>query len=601
MSDDTPDPHVDTAEPSMEDILASIRRIIADEDGLAVEGEGGSSSDTSDIVEESFTIEVADTQSDAVEPSSLPTPESLEPDDDPLSDVDLLLAELDSDNNDTLELNVLATDEPSETSSSLKGLGAVAAASLGAIASAGAATADSITEARKNPKPEPMPLNTADNLEDDALDLLLDQDDILTEFDAEDGIDSLLQIPESDTPEAVDDVDLLLAQLLSDDEPSGDDILSSDEVVIDPAADMIEDYKAQSSDLVSEDVSAIADDSNEISDEILSELLGNEIDDAFDADDIEIVSPTDVDTSEVVSSHQQTNDLDLVKSLMADLTADPYEADAESGASMAYEESDVVDEILSLSMDDETDLLDDSAVENQASETNLDEDVAAVDPFVIDVNEDLSIAAQPEEKSAALSLAEVAQAAKSDAESVKLRSGSGAVGLAAGAGLLISSISDNDEGESLQGIAVDEDVSRDLQEAQDILTEINKLSEDDASVEGDAPKDSGEDQIADLEEIAAEITPQDTKLTQETAEMPKAAAKQDTIIDQVTEEATAGAFASLNQVVENNAVVQERGDRIGDLVQEALRPMLKEWLDKNLKGIVERAVTKEVKRISSGK
>jgi len=144
-------------------------------------------------------------------------------------------------------------------------------------------------------------------------------------------------------------------------------------------------------------------------------------------------------------------------------------------------------------------------------------------------------------------------------------------------------------------------VSRDLQEAQDILTEINKLSEDDASVEGDAPKDSGEDQIADLEEIAAEITPQDTKLTQETAEMPKAAAKQDTIIDQVTEEATAGAFASLNQVVENNAVVQERGDRIGDLVQEALRPMLKEWLDKNLKGIVERAVTKEVKRISSGK
>ena len=601
MSDDTPDPHVDTAEPSMEDILASIRRIIADEDGLAAEGEGGSSSDTSDIVEESFTIEVADTQSDAVEPSSLPTPESLEPDDDPLSDVDLLLAELDSDNNDTLELNVLATDEPSETSSSLKGLGAVAAASLGAIASAGAATADSITEARKNPKPEPMPLNTADNLEDDALDLLLDQDDILTEFDAEDGIDSLLQIPESDTPEAVDDVDLLLAQLLSDDEPSGDDILSSDEVVIDPAADMIEDYKAQSSDLVSEDVSAIADDSNEISDEILSELLGNEIDDAFDADDIEIVSPTDVDTSEVVSSHQQTNDLDLVKSLMADLTADPYEADAESGTSMAYEESDVVDEILSLSMDDETDLLDDSAVENQASETNLDEDVAAIDPFVIDVNEDLSIAAQPEEKSAALSLAEVAQAAKSDAESVKLRSGSGAVGLAAGAGLLISSISDNDEGESLQGIAVDEDVSRDLQEAQDILTEINKLSEDDASVEGDAPKDSGEDQIADLEEIAAEITPQDTKLTQETAEMPKAAAKQDTIIDQVTEEATAGAFASLNQVVENNAVVQERGDRIGDLVQEALRPMLKEWLDKNLKGIVERAVTKEVKRISSGK
>ena len=79
------------------------------------------------------------------------------------------------------------------------------------------------------------------------------------------------------------------------------------------------------------------------------------------------------------------------------------------------------------------------------------------------------------------------------------------------------------------------------------------------------------------------------------------AKKTDTIIDEVTETASAGAFASLNQVVEEKAVVAERGDRIGDLVQEALRPMLKEWLDANLKGIVERAVTKEVKRISSGK
>jgi len=78
-------------------------------------------------------------------------------------------------------------------------------------------------------------------------------------------------------------------------------------------------------------------------------------------------------------------------------------------------------------------------------------------------------------------------------------------------------------------------------------------------------------------------------------------AKKDKIIDEVTETATADVFSSLNQVVEEKAMVAERGDRIGDLVQEALRPMLKEWLDKNLKGIVERAVTKEVKRISSGK
>jgi len=37
------------------------------------------------------------------------------------------------------------------------------------------------------------------------------------------------------------------------------------------------------------------------------------------------------------------------------------------------------------------------------------------------------------------------------------------------------------------------------------------------------------------------------------------------------------------------------------LVKEALRPMLQEWLDKNLKAMVQRAVTKEIKRISTGK
>ena len=83
--------------------------------------------------------------------------------------------------------------------------------------------------------------------------------------------------------------------------------------------------------------------------------------------------------------------------------------------------------------------------------------------------------------------------------------------------------------------------------------------------------------------------------------MPVQAVNTDAILDDVTETAAAGAFAKLNQVVEEKAVFNERGPRIGDLVQEALKPMLKDWLDENLKGIVERAVAKEVKRISSGK
>ena len=82
--------------------------------------------------------------------------------------------------------------------------------------------------------------------------------------------------------------------------------------------------------------------------------------------------------------------------------------------------------------------------------------------------------------------------------------------------------------------------------------------------------------------------------------MPRAI-RSDAILDDVTEEATMTAFAQLNQVVEDQAILSERGPRIGDLVQDALKPMLKEWLDENLLRIVERAVAKEVKRLASGK
>ena len=133
-------------------------------------------------------------------------------------------------------------------------------------------------------------------------------------------------------------------------------------------------------------------------------------------------------------------------------------------------------------------------------------------------------------------------------------------------------------------------------------------TETDAEIQievADAAIETVEAEIVEAEAVTAESpseleTLPESKPFQETS-MPIKAVKTDAILDNVTEAATAGAFAELNQVVEDKAIYNERGPRIGDLVQDALRPMLKEWLDANLKGIVERAVTKEVKRISSGK
>ena len=72
--------------------------------------------------------------------------------------------------------------------------------------------------------------------------------------------------------------------------------------------------------------------------------------------------------------------------------------------------------------------------------------------------------------------------------------------------------------------------------------------------------------------------------------------------------AATSAFARLNQAVQDSVpppAAQDPGPLIGasgktveDLVKEMLRPMLKEWLDRNLPPIVERYVEREIVRLT---
>ena len=72
--------------------------------------------------------------------------------------------------------------------------------------------------------------------------------------------------------------------------------------------------------------------------------------------------------------------------------------------------------------------------------------------------------------------------------------------------------------------------------------------------------------------------------------------------------AATSAFARLNQAVQDSVpppVAQDPGPFVGgngktveDLVKEMLRPMLKEWLDRNLPPIVERYVEREIVRLT---
>ena len=61
--------------------------------------------------------------------------------------------------------------------------------------------------------------------------------------------------------------------------------------------------------------------------------------------------------------------------------------------------------------------------------------------------------------------------------------------------------------------------------------------------------------------------------------------------------AAASAFGALSA-----AIAMPRGDRtLEDVVRELLRPLLQQWLDQNLPGIVQQAVEAEVERIARGR
>lgn len=66
--------------------------------------------------------------------------------------------------------------------------------------------------------------------------------------------------------------------------------------------------------------------------------------------------------------------------------------------------------------------------------------------------------------------------------------------------------------------------------------------------------------------------------------------------------AAAAAAASMGQLLravsqERSATVTRGGPSIEDVVREEVRPILKEWLDAHLPGIVERAVRAEIERV----
>ena len=403
-----------------------------------------------------------------------------------------------------------------------------------------------------------------------------------------------------------DDLSTMLDNMLNEGEAAATELEVSEdfenlELVLDPAADLL-------------------DDSSDLEAELLEDL--NIEDDVLDADLSSGVMKPD-------------SDIELVKSLMAELTGEPLHADeeiievAETETALETDdelESEIDSDLKSLVSDLSGDDISSETLElaeptDDSAEDVMDEILSLTLDDELELQEDI-----PRVPDAVASLKEIAAQAEADAKDVENKFAKTLAAAAAGVAATAAVAQNDEEPEADDILSELDDIVDIVEEAPlegDLQTSLSELDLDDL-VEEEVLTSLADTNIQDLlddeetggtedivegisyeAEIDVETTSQsDTEtnkiIDEETTLMPRAA-KSDAILDEVTETATADVFASLNKVVEEKATIAERGDRIGDLVQEALRPMLKEWLDTNLKGIVERAVTKEVKRISSGK
>ena len=77
---------------------------------------------------------------------------------------------------------------------------------------------------------------------------------------------------------------------------------------------------------------------------------------------------------------------------------------------------------------------------------------------------------------------------------------------------------------------------------------------------------------------------------------PSRLSEEKNLLSADSDAAVSGAFSALA-----HTILAQNARTLEDLVAEMLRPMLCEWLDENLPGLVERLVKEEIQRVSRGR
>ena len=119
---------------------------------------------------------------------------------------------------------------------------------------------------------------------------------------------------------------------------------------------------------------------------------------------------------------------------------------------------------------------------------------------------------------------------------------------------------------------------------------------------GDSDLDDEDEDVLELTEIVGDpdppVPPPPSPAMQETPTMTVQTAEP--LISPVAANASTNAFARLAKAAapEDKKLVGVAGISVEQLVVDLLTPMLRDWLDQNLPGIVERVVEQEVKKLA---
>ena len=639
------DSDIDGQEPSMEDILASIRKIISDDEVTALDTPSSTEDKQGleasfvgqEVVDRDFDFGVSDTDFEALSSGT------------DIANNEFLVDEFDSN-----ELDELLSFKDLEIPEAAQGEDHSVSASNSFESFLNTTESVGVDAAR-----ETLDLESTDILDmGDESSETIDLDMILAPVVSSKGAPSL-------SAKNVDpDDDLFLSALVEEpiEEETGLETAHADQT----------DTEVTATDIPSE--------IDDLSDMLDLSDFDFEFDDNLAASDVTILpensEPVTLPTAQFGSddgldaNYSSEKDIDLVKSLMADLTDDSFldAVDTDAGAilpletaietvsletesnvsqddvlnalpdifeensvAVAEEEASIMDEILSFDEDDisvgdielATDLNFDLET-HVPSEEILEAELPEFDPPEFEVSEADDAIVEPKADPIIPDFNDLTEYSEVDDvasgpefstllnefEPIQLN------GVEAGSELL--DVAQRAEAAALDAETPDVNIPiidqvwvKDL--VADILPSTADTEEDETEIASELESPHSEVETDEItEDITQSDTPFEDRLVDEIVEqvmtedfkeklnMPKAM-RSDTILDEVTQRAASVPFAELNQVVEEKAIYEERGDRIGDLVQQALRPMLKDWLDENLKGIVERAVAKEVKRISTGK